>query len=174
MSESYDSRYQSSPFGANAPYLEPLYEQYLQDPRALSPEWQAFFREFEQASPGARDVPHQPVIDGLVARARRPRVAAAPQAGGLTPEMVDKQAAVMRLIGAYRSRGHLAAHLDPLGLQPPARLPDHDPASYGLGEADMDTQFSTTTLTGPDRMPLREILAMLRETYCGSIGFEFR
>lgn len=175
MSESYDSRYQSSPFGANAPYLEPLYEQYLQDPRSLAPEWQAFFRDFEQASPGPRDVPHQPIIDGLKVRARQPRVAAvAAPAGGLTPAMVDKQAAVMRLIGAYRSRGHLAARLDPLGLQPPAQLPDHDPANYGLTDADLDTQFSTTTLTGPDRMPLRDILAMLRETYCGSLGFEFR
>lgn len=179
MSDSLENRYRSSPFfGGNAAYLDELYEQYLQDPEALPEAWREYFRGFESATPGGRDVPHRPVIEELARRARRPRVAAPAATGELSAAAADKQAAVMRLIEAYRGRGHLTAKLDPLGLQKgnphkPDAAEELDPAWYGLTEADMDTVFSTMGLIGLERAPLRDILAMLREVYCGSIGFEF-
>ena len=94
----------------------------------------------------------------------------------------QKQAKVLRLVTAYRSRGHLRATLDPLGLtaigdiedQPhkPA-APDLDLAFHNLTDADLDTRFSTSLESGPSTLSLRDLFARLRETYSASIGVEF-
>ncbi|HET9679989.1 MAG TPA: 2-oxoglutarate dehydrogenase E1 component, partial [Gammaproteobacteria bacterium] len=182
MNDSIENRYRSSPFsGGNAAFLDELYEQYLQDPDSLTPVWREYFSGFEAASPGQRDIPHGPVIAQLKSQAHQRRSAAPVESGSkseFSPEMADKQAAVMRLIEAYRGRGHLVANLDPLGLQGqnpfiPQPVDDLDPAFHGLTEADMDTEFSTKTLVGANRMALRDIVAMLKKVYCGSIGFEY-
>lgn len=167
MSDSLENRYRSSPFfGGNAPFLDSLYEQYLQDPESVPEAWRSYFRDL--AGSGA-DTPHGPVIAELARRDRKPVAAG----GGLSAAQADKQAAVMRLIEAYRGRGHRNAGIDPLGLYKPEPLPELEPRSYGLSDADLDETFSTTALTGPDRMKLRDILAMLKDVYCGPIGFEF-
>ncbi len=172
MSESLQARIETTPFsGGNAPYIESLYEQYLADPSSVSPAWAEYFRALQS---GAREVPRLPVETELLARAHGPR-AAAPAAGngGLHPEAAEKQAAVIRLIEAYRGRGHLRARLDPLGLTPPNEAPDLELEFHGLSQADMGTVFSTVSLTGPDRQPLKDIWQMLQQVYCGTIGFEF-
>ncbi|MGD8828346.1 MAG: 2-oxoglutarate dehydrogenase E1 component, partial [Gammaproteobacteria bacterium] len=173
MSDSLKQKYQTTPlFGGNAPFLEDLYEQYLQDPDSVEEHWRSYFRGFETARPGQRDVPHGPIISELERRAREHRMAA--QAGGEMSAMAaEKQAAVIRLIEAFRGRGHQAADIDPLGLQPRPEIPDLEPGFHGLSESDMDTEFSTPSMVGPDRLTLRQILDTLRETYCGRIGFEY-
>ncbi len=87
-------------------------------------------------------------------------------------EEVEKQARVLQLIHAYRVRGHLVADLDPLDSK---RTPhrDLDPATYGLTLWDLDREFITSGLSGQDKATLREILEVLRETYCGTIGVEY-
>ena len=87
-------------------------------------------------------------------------------------ETVEKQARVLQLVNAYRVRGHLVADLDPLDSQ---RAPhrDLDPATYGLTLWDLDREFITNGLSGKDRATLREMLEILRDTYCGTIGVEY-
>src|SRR5215469_69875 len=172
MSESLQARLTSTPlFGGNAPYVETLYEQFLTDPASVPPAWAEYFRSLQS---GARETPRGPVEAQLLARAHAPRRAsAAAGAGGMDPEAAEKQAAVIRLIGAYRSRGHLHAELDPLGLTPPPEAPDLGLELHGLRPVDMDTVFSTVSLAGPDRRPLKDIWEMLQQVYCRSIGFEF-
>jgi 2-oxoglutarate dehydrogenase E1 component len=87
-------------------------------------------------------------------------------------EVIEKQASVLQLIHAYRVRGHLVADLDPLDSR---RAPhrDLDPATYGLTLWDLDREFITDGLSGKDKATLREILEVLRETYCRTIGVEY-
>jgi multifunctional 2-oxoglutarate metabolism enzyme len=111
-------------------------------------------------------MPHRPVRWEMDAN---PGLFGAP--GGR--EEVEKQTKVLQLIHNYRVRGHLVADLDPLDRH---RAPhrDLDPATYGLTLWDLDREFMTGGLEGEgDRATLREILDMLRETYCGTIGVEY-
>src|SRR5712692_2051090 len=87
-------------------------------------------------------------------------------------EEVEKQAKVLQLIHNYRVRGHLVTDLDPLDSK---RAPhrDLDPATYGLTLWDLDRDFITNGLSGKDKATLREILDVLRDTYCGTIGVEY-
>ena len=94
-------------------------------------------------------------------------------AGGRGLEAVEKQARVLQLINAYRVRGHLVADLNPLGSDSVPYHPDLDPATYGFTLWDLDRPFITNGLGGRDRATLREILEVLRQTYCGKIGAEF-
>lgn len=87
-------------------------------------------------------------------------------------ELVEKQARVLQLINAYRVRGHLLAHLDPL-VHEPHHHPELDPAYYGLTIWDLDRVFVTGGLGGKATATLREILDILRETYCATIGVEY-
>jgi multifunctional 2-oxoglutarate metabolism enzyme len=88
-------------------------------------------------------------------------------------EVVEKQARVLQLIRAYRVRGHLAAHLDPLGAEP-ALVPELEMAEYGLTLWDLDRRFLAGGLAGESgALVLREILEILRETYCRHVGVEF-
>jgi 2-oxoglutarate dehydrogenase E1 component len=168
--------------GGNAAFIEDLYEQYLADAGAVAPEWRDFFAALK----GTGDVPHSAAI-ARIEQAQKAnghaRVASAPV--GDAPS--QKQAAVLKLVTAYRSRGHLAAKLDPLdmehaftasdlqaiGLLPRPSAPDLDPSFHGLEPADLDTEFSTGSLAGPQRLKLRELVTLLKATYAGSIGAEF-
>ena len=171
MSESLQAQTSTTPLsGGNAPYVEALYEQYLQDPASVPTAWRDYFRQLQAGT--ARETARGPIEAELLARAHGPR-AAAPAAGGMDAMAAEKQAAVIRLIEAYRGRGHQRASLDPLGLTEAVDAPDLKLEFHGLGPADMDTVFSTVSLTGPDRRPLKDIWQMLQQVYCGSIGFEF-
>jgi 2-oxoglutarate dehydrogenase E1 component len=88
------------------------------------------------------------------------------------PELVEKQARVLQLINAYRVRGHLIANLDPL-VDEPSNHPELDPATYGLTIWDLDRPFFTGGFGGQPQMSLREILTILRDTYCSSVGVEY-
>ena len=93
--------------------------------------------------------------------------------GGLAQEDLQKQIGVLELINLHRVRGHLIAHLDPLSDQAHYH-PELDPATHGLTVWDLDREFATGGLSGMERGTLREILAVLRETYCQRIGVEYR
>ena len=156
-------------FGANAPFIEELYEQYLLDPNAVPNEWRTYFDALPALASGARDVAHSPIQQAFAALPK------ADAGKAITPDadLECKQARVLQLINAYRFLGMHAAALDPLNRYPKPVIAELDPAHYGLGEADMDTAFATGSLVGGARMKLREILKLLRQTYCGSIGVEY-
>ncbi len=89
---------------------------------------------------------------------------------------VVKEAAVIHLINAFRVRGHLMADLDPLGDEP-AYNAELDPLTYGLTIWDLDRHFYTDSLAhafgNRKQATLREMVDLLRETYCGKIGAEY-
>jgi 2-oxoglutarate dehydrogenase E1 component len=160
---------QSSPLGANAAYIEALYEQYLVAPDRVEPRWKAYFDAFKDGEAG--DVPHSAIIDAV---ARAGRLAAR---GGVATALGDggdeRERHVGRLITAYRSRGHLAARLDPLGMAEKPDAPDLGLAFHHLRESDLGTEFSTGGVAGRERMKLGDLLALLKATYTGPIGAEF-
>ncbi|MGH7043808.1 MAG: 2-oxoglutarate dehydrogenase E1 component, partial [Acetobacteraceae bacterium] len=79
----------------------------------------------------------------------------------------------LMLIRSYRVRGHLEAQLDPLGLQTPKPHAELDPATYGFTEPDLDRPIFIDGVLGRDAATLREILSILRRTYCGHVAVEF-
>jgi 2-oxoglutarate dehydrogenase E1 component len=168
MSKTLQERYATSPlFGGNAPYIEGLYEQYLENPGSVEPGLRQWF---DGIANGSRETPRSPVEREFVARALRPR---AMQASGAVPEaLLDKQAAVLRLIEAYRLRGHRLARLDPLGLVGPQPLPELDPVFHGLGPSDDGTVFATAGFGGADRLTFRALRARLDLVYRGTIAAE--
>ncbi len=93
---------------------------------------------------------------------------------------VVKQMQVSALINMHRVRGHLIADLDPLAAKPPEMHPELDPATYGLTIWDLDREFLTggdvgiyAAVGGTRRLPLGQILHILRDAYCRSIGIEY-
>ncbi|MBI2709015.1 MAG: multifunctional oxoglutarate decarboxylase/oxoglutarate dehydrogenase thiamine pyrophosphate-binding subunit/dihydrolipoyllysine-residue succinyltransferase subunit [Actinobacteria bacterium] len=87
--------------------------------------------------------------------------------------MLEKQMHVQTLINAHRVRGHLIADLDPLAWKEPHMHSELDPATYGLTIWDLDREFLTDGLAGTERMPLGDILKVLRDAYCRRIGVEY-
>ncbi len=130
---------------ANAPFMEALYEQYKQDPERVGEDWRMFFQGFDLAT--------------------CPRTCVA-------ADQARKQSQVASLIFAYRSRGHLIAQVDPLGGSL-ASLPELDLEAFSLSDTDLDRVFDTGHLGGPQRAPLKDIIGILRETYCGPVGVEY-
>ncbi|MGQ4584198.1 2-oxoglutarate dehydrogenase E1 component [Lysobacter sp. F60174L2] len=158
---------QSSQLGANAAYIEDLYEQYLVAPDSVGSTWKTYFDGFKGREAG--DVPHSAVIDTIASASKRPGQASAavPGAGD------ERERGVGKLITAYRSRGHLGADLDPLGLLESPPAPDLDLGFHGLSGNDLAAEFSTGGVAGHDRMKLGDLLALLKATYTGPIGAEF-
>jgi 2-oxoglutarate decarboxylase len=89
-------------------------------------------------------------------------------------EDVSKQARILELIHAFRVRGHIMADTDPLEYKQRSH-PDLDVATHGLTLWDLDREFATGSFGGNDRrfMKLREILGILRDSYCRTTGIEY-
>ena len=164
---------QSSPlFGGNAAFIEELYESFLSDPESVSENWRQYFRNLQSQTQGARDVAHGPIRDSFAHLALQPQ-AGVGRARALSPVAAEKQASVLRIINAYRTRGHKAADLDPLRLRDRPPVPELDPGYHGLSEADMDSLFNTGSLVASSQWSLREILDLIRDVYVGTIGSEY-
>ncbi|MCL4163139.1 UNVERIFIED_CONTAM: hypothetical protein GTU68_050967, partial [Idotea baltica] len=87
--------------------------------------------------------------------------------------MATKQGAVSRLISTYRAMGHKLADIDPINEMLPQDASELELEYHGLSEADLDTNFSTGPLRAPDTATLRDIVALLKHNYCGTIGYEY-
>ena len=157
--------------GGNAAFIEGLYENYLHDTSSVSPEWKTYFDTFRGREAG--DVPHSVVIAGIEEAQKRNRNVHAQAAVPASEQDAQKQANVLRLVTAYRSRGHLAANLDPLGLAAKQPAPDLELAFHGLTDADLNTEFNTAAQAGSRRLKLKDLLALLKATYSSTIGAEF-
>ena len=157
-------------FGANAPFIEELYDAYLQDPASVSAEWKTWFDQLAQAAGSVtRDISHQPVIQHFEALAKRGPASVVQQ----DPEQHRKQVAVLQLINAHRFLGSRIAHLDPLNRRDPGQTPELELTYYGLSESDLDNVYSTGSLVAGERTTLREIVQAVRSTYCGHVGIEY-
>jgi 2-oxoglutarate dehydrogenase E1 component len=160
--------------GANATYLAELYARYQESPSSVDPEWREFFASLE-------DDPHD-----VIAEARGPSWAptngraVALQALTAGPISEEQAVAAARdtlglrmLIRAYRTRGHLAAHLDPLELVSRREHPELKPKTYGFTKSDYDRQIYIGGAFGLEFGTLRQVLGILKRTYCGHIGAEY-
>ncbi len=164
-------------FGGNAPYVEELYEAYLDNPGSVPDNWRTYFDNLQHvpATDGsdARDVAHAPVVESFAQRAKANAFALKASEADLA--VARKQVHVQSLIAAYRFLGSRWADLDPLKRTERPKIPELEPSFYDLTESDMDITFSAanTYFTKAEHMSLREIVQALRETYCRTIGAEF-
>lgn len=159
-------------FGGNAPFVEELYENYLDDPTSVPDEWRDYFDRLAQM-PGhvARDVAHAPVIAAFTELGKD---------GGFRPLAVapasdnKKQSAVGKLITAYRSMGARWADLDPLKRLTRPKILELDLSFYGFADVDLNQSFNVGSLKGlPETAKLGDIVETLKQTYCGTIGVEY-
>ena len=172
-----ESRANSYLFGGNAPYVEELYEAYLDNPGSVPDNWRTYFDALQHVpavdGSTARDVAHAPVVESFAQRAKAGTFGTKASSADLA--VARKQVHVQSLIAAYRVLGSRWADLDPLKRQERPKIPELEPAFYDLSESDMDIVFSATNtyFSTSENMTLREIVQALRETYCGSIGTEY-
>jgi len=187
-------------FGGNAAYIEQLHALYEQNPAAVDAEWREFFEglnddaaSVEANARGAswkrKNWPLAPqselvaALDGqwpVNEKALSDKIKGKAAASGKgeisTAELhratQDSVRAIM-MIRAYRMRGHLHADLDPLGIDPQKDHEELHPSSYGFTEADYDRKIFIDHVLGLDYATIREMLAILRRTYCSTIGWEF-
>jgi 2-oxoglutarate dehydrogenase E1 component len=159
-------------YGGNAAFIEDLYERYLQDPESVALAWRERFDALHREA--ANEVPHGPVRENFLRLAQESRTRPlARSTSRLEPAAAEKQSAVLRLINAYRFRGHQVADLDPLKLRETPKIADLDTAYHHLEEEELDQVFHTGSLYAPDRMTLRDIIALVQQIYCGSVGSEY-
>ena len=174
--------------GANAAFIADLYAKWSAEPGSVDP---SFSELFEALNDEARAI-----LGDATGASWAPRAwsgdspdhaaPAAPATGKLTAAVQQRRASdldvraatkdslrALMMIRTYRVRGHLEAQLDPLGLQVPKPHPELDPATYGFGEADMDRPIFIDHVLGLETATSRQILQVLRQTYCGPIGVEF-
>ncbi|MDA5192744.1 2-oxoglutarate dehydrogenase E1 component [Govanella unica] len=176
------------PGGVSSAFVEQLFRRYVEDPQSVDPTWQAFFRDLGDdarslisASGKGRNGDWRMPQDADILEALTPGyVAPRPKKPGKkTVSESDVQAAtldsirVLMMIRAYRVRGHLMAHLDPLGLVEEPPHPELDPESYGFTEKNFDRPIFIDNVLGLETASVREILAILRRTYCSTVGVEF-
>ena len=141
--------------GANRAYLEDLFARSQQDPASLSSDWADFFAS----------LPDEPVLPDQLAAGLEPKQA---------KDSGRKQAAVLRLINAYRTRGHNIANTDPLGIATPSIPEDFDLSSQGLSEDDLPLVFDTGSLAfGAETLSLKRIRDLCQDVYCGPVGVEY-
>tara|TARA_Y100001970_G_scaffold289575_1_gene420401 strand:+ start:826 stop:3645 length:2820 start_codon:yes stop_codon:yes gene_type:complete len=161
--------------GANAAYVEELYESYLEDPKSVSDTWRQIFDNLPKVEGVELETNHTSVKDQfrkLAALGPTARMSSVPVDGASVSD--DRQVKVLQLINAYRFRGHQHANLDPLGLWKQERVRDLELSHHSLSEKDFDSVFNVGSFAiGKDSMSLGELFKSLNRTYCGSIGAEY-
>ncbi len=177
--------------GANAAFLGEQYARWATDHNAVDPTFAELFgalnddaRAVLEEATGASWAPHYVEPSGPEHGATpEPAVPSRPQARPQSDAAALSQDQIratiiaslraLMLIRSYRVRGHLEARLDPLGLVVPPSHPELDPRTYGFTDADLDKPIFIDNVLGRETATLREIVQILRDTYCGSIAVEF-
>ncbi|RWU04377.1 2-oxoglutarate dehydrogenase E1 component [Pedobacter chitinilyticus] len=137
--------------GTNAEYVESLYQSYKEDPSSVEFGWQKFFEGFDFGR-GAD---------------------ATNVSGGEAPEHFLKEINVLNLINGYRQRGHLFTKTNPV-RERRKHLPTLNIENFGLSTTDLETVFNSSVELGIGPAKLKDIVAFLEQTYCGSIGVEYK
>jgi 2-oxoglutarate dehydrogenase E1 component len=181
----------SSLFSGNSVYIEELYERYLQNPGSVDESWRQFFKDSTNGAAAAQRnaswakvktqvigaVDELPPTQPSPSRGEGKKGAPSTEYQVPSTEQIEKFAhdsirAIM-MVRAYRVRGHLIANLDPLGLEVNESHPELDPASYGFTPEDLDKDIFLDGSLGIQKAKLRDIVSILRQTYCGNVGVEF-
>lgn len=181
-------------FSGNQVYIAELYERYLDDPHSVDHSWQEFFasladdaRELMSERRGASWAPSDAgVLNQGALETLSEQMSAGQQVSSERQYQPQTQASgrqvrdatldsirALMLIRTYRVRGHLRANLDPLGLQAKEEHTELDPKSYGFQDKDLDRPIFINYVLGLEQATMREIMKVLEQTYCGSIGVEF-
>ncbi|MGO9170712.1 MAG: 2-oxoglutarate dehydrogenase E1 component [Rhodomicrobium sp.] len=185
--------------GANAAYIEDLYERFEENPGSVAADWRAFFTDLKERKDTVLSETHGPswkpkeeavsgdgdLLNALAAdwgpeeEEIGRKIGAKAQIHGVEISREEafratrESVRALMLIRAYRVNGHLIANLDPLHLAPPRAHHELDPASYGFTPGDLDHQIYIDNVLGLETASLRQIIDILRRTYCGTIGYEF-
>jgi 2-oxoglutarate dehydrogenase E1 component len=182
-------------YGGNAAFVEDLYARWAADPNSVEPSWRAFFQTLGDRADEVKRASGEPAwtkpsvplprpewlsaLDGLwPAVQAKTEAKIAERQPAASPDTVraatlDSLRAIM-MIRAYRMRGHLKANLDPLHIATtPGDASELDPATYGFAESDYDRPIFLDYVLGLETATLREILEILRRTYCGNIGVQY-
>src|SRR5882757_6525023 len=184
-------------YGGNAAYVEQLHSRYEADPSSVDGEWRAFFESLKDDRADVLKNASGPSWQRPIVHANGELVAALTgdwaevektigdkikgkaQAKGVEISAAEVQQATrdsiraLMLIRAYRIRGHFHAKLDPLDLVIEQNEAELDPRSYGFIEADLDRRIFLDKVLGLEFASMREIVAILRRTYCQTLGVEF-
>ena len=181
--------------GHNAAYVDQLYAAYAKNPASVDPSWAAYFSGLGDAAnagsaaagpswaradwPPAANDELTSALDGQWPAKIAEKITNKATATGATISDAQLKQAVLdslralMLIRAYRIRGHLAADLDPLRLTPLPKLPELDAATYGFAEADLDRPIFIDYVLGLESATMREILAIVKRTYCGTFALQY-
>ena len=181
-------------YGGNGAFVEGLYAKWAADPGSVEGSWQAFFSTLRESANEVKKAAAPPpwapktsaearpdwlsAVDGMwpavEAKLGKAIAAKQPEAspGTVRQATLDSLRAIM-MIRAYRMRGHLAAKLDPLGLADKVDTSELDPATYGFSAADYDRPIFLDYVLGLETSTVREIVEILRRTYCGTVGVQY-
>src|SRR5947209_10631992 len=162
-------------YGANASFIEDMYEKYLVNPQSVPEEWREYFDRL-QVLPGStvKDIARAPVEESFVQRAKRGELGGAARTYPTEPVAPERlQVAALLLVTAYRISGARWATVDPLKRMARPPQPELEPGFYDLAEADLDQTVNAGSFVGLDRTTLRNLLQALRDAYCRNIGFEY-
>jgi 2-oxoglutarate dehydrogenase E1 component len=181
-------------YGGNAAFVEDLHARYAADPSSVDPSWRAYFQSLhdgpesiakEAKGPSwSRPLPPAarpewlsaldglwPALEAKLGKAIAEKTPAA-SPDEVHAQTVDSIRAIM-MIRAFRIRGHLQANLDPLGIEPKSDNAELDPANYGFAPEDYDRPIFLDYVLGLETATLREILQIVRRTYCGNVGVQY-
>ncbi|MFZ2031957.1 MAG: 2-oxoglutarate dehydrogenase E1 component [Vitreimonas sp.] len=182
-------------YGANATFVEEMHEKFLNDPNSVDSSWRAFFQQLRDDPSAVRAAVAGPswyrpelaqpktteltaLLDGnwgaLTERFEGKARARLPSASTQDVQQSARDSIrALMMIRAYRTRGHLAANLDPLGIEVREAPAELDPSTYGFGSADLDRPIFIDGVLGMESASVNQMLAILKRTYCSTVGVEF-
>lgn len=162
--------------GINGPFIESLYDSYLDNPEAVPSDWKIFFSSIESGLP--KKIPRnivspissiKPSFDPI----NLSEVGSKIKVTDVTKQSTIDSVRAIMMIRAYRVRGHLIANLDPLCLKKLEIHQELNPKTYGFNDKDLNRNIFLDKVLGLETATLREILEILKKTYCSTIGVEF-
>ncbi len=156
--------------GANAGYIEELYEQFLKNPTDVDQQWRDYFNSLANGQAGS-DISHEAIRQQFYQLAQHPHRASA-SVGAADSGFTAKQVAVNSMIVNHRRFGHLNANVNPLN-KPISDEPRLQLSFYNLTESDFGTTFETGGLLEKSHATLKEIYTALKSIYCDTIGVQY-
>ena len=147
-------------------YIEGLYQDYVQDPESVDPEYRKFFEGFDFALSNGNGNGQDKAVNGSADAAAT--AASAPVNG----QQLAREFAVYSLIRAYRKKGHLIARTNPI-RERKNRGANLELSFFGLSDADLNQSFAAGSFIGLESATLQQILDQLQKIYCGAVGVEY-
>ncbi|MBA8667512.1 2-oxoglutarate dehydrogenase E1 component [Holosporaceae bacterium 'Namur'] len=164
-------------YGANAPFIEELYNQYIEDPLSVDGSWQEYFKNLsdspELIKKAFTAAPWQPRKNTIIGYQDKKEQPAKKETATSSIQDIQKSIAAIKLVEAYRTLGHLYVNCDPLSIKEPEYNAELDYKTYGLTEDDLDKEIYIGNILGAEKATLRDILSFLSSKYCSRLGIEY-